>query len=84
MFGMSTIANERVLLTTREAADRLGVSVATVRRAVADGGLVPIRVRRRGRFRFRAADVEALLLPAAERRLLAQLRDELGAVEVPS
>jgi excisionase family DNA binding protein len=80
---MSTIVHER-LLTTVEAAARLGVCTATVRRAVREGSLPVVRVRRRGRFRFRPGDVDALLLPAAERRLLAQLREELGAVEVPS
>ena len=79
---MGTIAHERRFLSTREAADRLGVSVSTVRRAVADGSLSPVRLSRRGRFRFRPADVDALLLPAGERALIAQFRRELGAVEL--
>jgi excisionase family DNA binding protein len=79
---MATITDERRLLSTREAADRLGVSVSTVRRCVAEGVLAPIRISRRGRFRFRPLDVEALLLPVHEQAVLDELRRDLNAREV--
>lgn len=63
---MSALANGRRLLSAREAAELLGVSVATVRRAVRDGSLDAVRVRENGWLRFRVADVEQLVggLPA--------------------
>ena len=54
---------ERKLLTSREAADRLGVSVFTVRILAKSGDLPAIRFGERGLLRFRVDDVEALLQP---------------------
>ena len=48
------------LLTTAEAAKRIGVSKMTVTRAVKAGRLTPLRTPG-GHFRFRRADIEALL-----------------------
>lgn len=48
------------LLTTREASKVAHVSVATIRRAVDAGKLIPLRTPG-GHFRFRRSDVEALL-----------------------
>src|SRR5258708_32912717 len=54
------------LLSTRQAADRLGVSEATVRRW-SDQGVLPVRrVGKRGERRFRLPDLEALVGERAE------------------
>jgi excisionase family DNA binding protein len=42
----------------KEAAVMLGVSIWTIRRAVADGALPAVRIRQRGNLRFRAADLD--------------------------
>lgn len=84
---MHTLAHTRRLLSAREAAEQLGVGVATVRRAAHDGRLDAVRVRENGWLRFRVADVEALVagtpaLPPHEQAVLDGLRDELDAHEV--
>ena len=50
------------LLTTRDVADRLGVSPATVTRMVARGDLTPVfkLAGPRGAFLFRPADIDQL------------------------
>lgn len=48
------------LISSREAADRLGVSQATVLRAVARGALKPAKTTPGGHHRFRLAAIEAL------------------------
>lgn len=55
------------LLTTRQAADRLGVTVSTISRWVASGKLAPaLRIEGlRGPMWFRPADVDALAKAAA-------------------
>ncbi len=58
---MAATATEQKLLTTREAGQRLNVSVFTVRR-LADGGFLPVvRFTPTSRMRFRVEDVDALL-----------------------
>jgi excisionase family DNA binding protein len=56
------------LLTTGDVADRLGVTPYTVRRWVADGRLPAVKLPGGGRtqWRFRAADLDALLEPVTE------------------
>jgi excisionase family DNA binding protein len=52
-------------LTTREVADRLGVSELTVRRRIAEGELPAVRLGHgRRALRIRPADLEAALRPA--------------------
>ena len=53
------------LISSREAAERLGVSQATVLRAVARGTLIPAETTPGGHHRFRAQDVEAYATAAA-------------------
>jgi excisionase family DNA binding protein len=53
------------LISSREAAERLGVSQATVLRAVARRTLVPIETTPGGHHRFRLQDVEASAIAAA-------------------
>jgi excisionase family DNA binding protein len=64
--GMSADGGTPGLIPTREAAARLGVSVDTVRRAVADGRLPAVRLRERGWLRFRSADLDRLVSGEAE------------------
>lgn len=47
------------LLTISELAERLGVSVSTIRRLIRDGAIPAVRIRRAVRFRFEDV-VEAL------------------------
>ncbi len=56
------------VLTAREAAAELGVSLATVRRRVADGSLPAYRLGNRpgAAVRIRRADLDALLVPSRE------------------
>ena len=49
---MSTHTQERTFLTVAEAADRLGVHPATVRRAIANGSLEAIQLRSHGAIRI--------------------------------
>jgi excisionase family DNA binding protein len=58
---VSTIVAPRPLLTRKEVAELLRVSVRTVDRLTADGVLRPVRLRARGRVTFRSADVQALI-----------------------
>jgi excisionase family DNA binding protein len=51
------------LLTSRQAAERLGVSTDTIRALGKAGVLPPIRYGERGQYRFRPEDVEQLLQP---------------------
>ena len=53
-------ATAPTLLTAREAAAVLGVSVFTIRRMAAAGSLAPVRLGPRSHLRFRREDVEAL------------------------
>ncbi|WP_082080076.1 helix-turn-helix domain-containing protein [Williamsia herbipolensis] len=56
------------VLTAREAAAEIGVSLATIRRRVADGSLPAHRVGGRpgAAVRIRRADLDALLVPTRE------------------
>ena len=56
---MATTGHE--LVGTATAAERLGVSVTTLHRYVAEGALQPIRFTPRARLRFRPSDLEQLL-----------------------
>jgi excisionase family DNA binding protein len=56
-----TAAPGRRLVRTREAADFLGVSPWRVRQLVGEGVLDPVRFTPRSQFRFRVADLEALV-----------------------
>ncbi len=50
------------LLTTRQAAERLGISMRRVRELVSDGELgPPIRFGRNGKLRFTDADLDRLI-----------------------
>lgn len=53
------------MISSREVAERLGVSQATVLRAVARGSLVPAETTLGGHHRFRLQDVEAYATAAA-------------------
>jgi excisionase family DNA binding protein len=53
-------ATEKRLLTTRETAALLDVSIFTVRRLAADGVIPVVRFTPRSRIRFRAEDVALL------------------------
>ena len=53
------------LISSREAAERLGVSQATVLRAVARGNLTPVETTPGGHHRFRSQDVEEYAIAAA-------------------
>lgn len=54
--------NERELMHVREAADRLDVTMQTVRRHIADGELPAVRLGANGRYRIRRGDLEAFLV----------------------
>jgi excisionase family DNA binding protein len=60
---MGEVAEATHLLTSRQAARRLGVSPDTIRALGKSGVLPAIRYGERGQYRFRAQDVEALLRP---------------------
>lgn len=60
---MHQLAEAPGLLTTRQVAERLGVEPDTVRHLAKTAVLPPIRFGERGLYRFRLADVEALLTP---------------------
>jgi excisionase family DNA binding protein len=82
---MRAVIDEPGLIPTRQAAATLGVSVETVRRAVADGRLPAVRLRERGWMRFRRSDLARLLgeTPTAEQReaRIAALEAKLAAEE---
>lgn len=63
---MSLMTNQRTLFTTADVAERLGVSVATVRRMVLAGRLAPATKGNglRGGYVFDAAEVERVAAPA--------------------
>lgn len=48
-------------VSTREAADRLGVSVKSVRRYAAEGAITAYRIRGSNQLRFRASEVESMI-----------------------
>ncbi|MCV7255633.1 helix-turn-helix domain-containing protein [Mycobacterium hackensackense] len=52
---------ETVLITTSDVSTRFGVSSQSVRRWIAQGKLQPATVTPGGHYRFRLADIEALL-----------------------
>jgi excisionase family DNA binding protein len=56
---------EQAYLTTREAAERLRLSEAVIRRWVKSGKLSGARLSRRAGFRIERASVEKLLVPSA-------------------
>ena len=56
----ATATEQKRLLTTRETAERLDVSIFTVRRLAADGVLPSVRFTPRSRIRFRVEDVEQI------------------------
>jgi excisionase family DNA binding protein len=58
---MVALLDAPTLLSTHEVARQLGVSSDTIRRAVKDGRIEPVRLRERGWLRFRRADVERLV-----------------------
>lgn len=63
---MVAIGRKR-LLSTRQTAAVLGVSVDTVRRHAARGTLPVVRLGPRGWMKFRSEDVEAVLASGARR-----------------
>lgn len=64
------VATSDRLLSTSEAAERLGVSRWTLRRLAQDGELTPMRIR--SAVRYDAADLEAYLSRARRRTVLAR------------
>jgi excisionase family DNA binding protein len=65
---MNAVTREPRLLSAREVATTLGVSIDTVRRRASDGTLRPVRLGNRGWLRFDRADVEALIAGGRVRR----------------
>lgn len=57
---------DRLAYTVQQAAEALGTSADTIRRARRAGHLTPLNVRGSSRIVFAAAEVEALLIPAPE------------------
>jgi len=64
---MPATTDPPVLLSTREAAAHLGVSVETIRRLARHGHLRAHRLYGRGRWRYRLDDHDALLDPDGRR-----------------
>jgi excisionase family DNA binding protein len=62
----ATVEQDR-FVSTRAAAEELGVSISTIRRLVRAEELHPVRFGERGRFRFRRREVLALLEPKGTR-----------------
>jgi excisionase family DNA binding protein len=60
---MVEVAQAPRLLTSRQAAERLGVGPDTIRHLAKTAVLPPIRFGERGLLRFRPEDVDALLTP---------------------
>ncbi len=60
--------NERELMHVREAADELGVTTQTVRRAIHDGELRALRLGEHGRYRVRRTDLAQFLTEAEPRQ----------------
>jgi excisionase family DNA binding protein len=58
---MGAAADEPRLMTSREAAELLGVCVATIRRAVREGGLPAVRLRPRGTLLFSRSVIDQIL-----------------------
>jgi len=56
-------ADNQDLLTIRETADRLRVSIATVRRLIRSKSLPAYRVGHSGPYRIRNSDIDELLVP---------------------
>jgi hypothetical protein len=69
-----------IWLTTREAANRRGVSPSVVWRAVARGELVPVRLRRRRGYRFEVGSVERWRPPCDRPRKPRQADEALLAL----
>jgi excisionase family DNA binding protein len=80
---MLDVADRHPLVSTREAAEILDCCAETVRRAVADGRIEAVRIRKRGWMRFRRSDLLRLLgeTPTAEQReaRIAALEAKLAA-----
>ena len=60
-------ANERRILRLKEAADELGCSTMTLRRAIHSGELPASRLGQNGRYRVRREDLEQYLRPVEAR-----------------
>lgn len=58
---MKTVTKQPMLVTTDEAAEMLGISKGSMKRAIKAGALKPVRIVGLGWPRYRRADVEAIV-----------------------